>query len=130
MRAWPEHDQSPPLGENEKYDGETLTADAETKTVIVVKGIRPMTEAEIVAARKALVPAEITRWQALTILNQAGLLDDVEAYVGDMTDHQAQIDFTAASVWRRDWSWLGQAAAALGLTSEQVDQMFIDASKL
>lgn len=77
-----------------------------------------------------VVPESITRWQALTILNQSGLLDAVEAYVGSLTDRQAQIDFTAASIWRRDWFWLDDAATALGLTGEQVDQMFIAASAL
>lgn len=76
------------------------------------------------------VPTEITRWQALTFLNQAGRLDAVEAYVGSLPDRQAQIDFSAASVWRRDWPWLGDAATALGWTGEQVDQMFIAASAL
>lgn len=77
-----------------------------------------------------VVPESITRWQALTILNQSGLLDAVEAYVGSLPDRQAQIDFSAASVWRRDWSWLGEAATELGWTSEQVDQMFIAAAAL
>lgn len=77
-----------------------------------------------------VVPESITRWQALTILNQSGLLDAVEAYIGSLTDRQAQIDFSAASIWRRDWSWLEDAATALGLTGEQVDQMFIAASAL
>lgn len=76
------------------------------------------------------IPSEITRWQALTFLNQSGHLDAVEAYVGSLTDRQAQIDFSAASVWRRDWPWLGDAAIALGWTSSQVDQMFIAAAAL
>lgn len=80
--------------------------------------------------QQIIVPEAITRWQALTILNQSGLLDAAEAYVGSLTDRQAQIDFTAASVWRRDWFWLDDAATALGLTGEQVDQMFIAASAL
>ena len=36
----------------------------------------------------------------------------------------------AASIWRRDWSWLGEAATELGWTSEQIDQMFIAAAAL
>ena len=77
-----------------------------------------------------VVPESITRWQALTFLNRAGLIDSVEAYVESLMDRQAKIDFTAASIWRRDWSWLGEAATELGWTSEQIDQMFIAASAL
>lgn len=84
----------------------------------------------IIEPQPVTVPAEITRWQALTILNQSGRLDAVETYVGSLTDRQAQIDFSAASIWRRDWPWLGDAATALGWTSEQVDQMFIAAAAL
>lgn len=76
-----------------------------------------------------IVPTEITRWQALTVLNQAGLLDDVEAYISTL-GRQAQIDFSAGSVWRRDWAWIPEAAEHFGWSDAMVDQMFIDAAKL
>ena len=43
----PEDDQSPPLGEFERYGEETLTPDMERKVVISVRAVEPWTQAEI-----------------------------------------------------------------------------------
>lgn len=46
---WPEVDASPALGEFERYGDETLTINADDKTVTVVRSVVPWSEAEIEA---------------------------------------------------------------------------------
>ena len=75
-----------------------------------------------------VVPQSITPLQAKLQLLKLGLLDEVEALVtGDRT---AQLYWEYASVIERDNDILLLMANSLGLTSEQVDEMFIEASKL
>ena len=90
--------------------------------------VLPKTEDEIVEYRKSQVPQSITPLQAKLQLLSLGLLDDVEALVtGDRT---AQLYWEYASVVERDNAVLLLMANSIGLTSEQVDEMFIEASKL
>ena len=90
--------------------------------------ILPKTEDEIVEYRKSQVPQSITPLQAKLQLLKLGLLDEVEALVtGDRT---AQLYWEYASVVERDNAVLLLMANSIGLTSEQVDEMFIEASKL
>ena len=75
-----------------------------------------------------VVPQSITPLQAKLQLLKLGLLDEVEALVtGDRT---AQLYWEYASVVERDNAVLLLMANSIGLTSEQVDEMFIEASKL
>lgn len=74
------------------------------------------------------VPKSITPLQAKLQLLKLGLLDEVEALVtGDRT---SQLYWEYASVVERDNEILLMMANSIGLTSEQVDEMFIEASKL
>lgn len=75
-----------------------------------------------------VVPQSITPLQAKLQLLKLGLLDEVEALVtGDRT---TQLYWEYASIIERDNAVLLSMATQLGLTSEQVDDMFIEASKL
>lgn len=59
---WPEEDQSPPLGEFERYGAETLTVDAERQVVVVVREVVPWSAEEIAeheAARRAEIAQQI-----------------------------------------------------------------------
>ena len=90
--------------------------------------VLPKTEVEIVEYRKSQVPQSITPLQAKLQLLKLGLLDEVEALVtGDRT---AQLYWEYASVVERDNAVLLLMANSIGLTSEQVDEMFMEASKL
>ncbi len=90
--------------------------------------VLPKTEVEIVEYRKSQVPQSITPLQSKLQLLKLGLLDEVEALVtGDRT---AQLYWEYASVIERDNAVLLLMANSIGLTSEQVDEMFIAASKL
>jgi len=66
---WAEEDQSPALGEFERYGDETLTVDAERRVVVVVREVVPWSAEEIAeheAQRRAEMAQQIAdrRWQA------------------------------------------------------------------
>ena len=75
------------------------------------------------------VPQSITMRQARLALLGAGLLDDVEAAVAQ-APRAVQIEYEYSSELHKDWPTLVMLAAALGMTDEQVDQLFITASQL
>lgn len=80
------------------------------------------------------VPEVVTRRQAKVALLQAGLLDDVEAAIAAIPDETerriAQVDWADAQEVRRDWPLLVQMAAQIGLTPEQVDNLFRQAATI
>ena len=66
---WPEDDQSPALGEFERYGDEALTPDPERRVVVVVREVVPWSAEEIAeheAQRRAEMAQQIAdrRWQA------------------------------------------------------------------
>jgi hypothetical protein len=74
-----------------------------------------------------VVPASVTRRQARQALHAAGLLSVVDDYFSQQpTD--VRIDYEDAQTFDRHWPTLALAAAALGLSSEQLDALFIDAA--
>jgi len=75
------------------------------------------------------VPQVISMRQARLALLGAGLLDDVEAAVAQ-APRAVQIEYEYSSELHKDWPTLVMLAAALGMTDEQVDQLFITASQL
>jgi hypothetical protein len=81
------------------------------------------------AAPAALVPRAITPRQARLWLLSAGLLDEAEAAV-TAGGRAAQITWDFATEIARDNEQLAQIAAALNITSEQIDAAFIAASQL
>ena len=103
-------------------------ATLENGRYIIKYRVFPKTEAEIIEYRKSQVPQSITPLQAKLQLLKLGLLDEVEALVtGDRT---AQLYWEYASTIERDNEILLLMANSIGLTSGQVDDMFIEASKL
>lgn len=79
------------------------------------------------------VPVSITPRQGLTMLSRAGALAQVLQALDAMEGQggeEARIDFERATEWRRDWPLLNNMAALLGLSSDQVDQMFVSAATL
>ncbi len=81
----------------------------------------------------ARVPREIPNWRAKVILAQMGLLSTVEAAIAALPEPDRTIARLAwggdAKLARRGKTVLG-LAAALGLSSDQVDQLFIAAEAL
>lgn len=79
------------------------------------------------------VPVSITPMQAELVLIEHDLLDAVAGYISGIPGKEgkkAQAQFNRAQEWRRDWPLLNAIAQGLGLTSEQLDQMFIEGAKL
>lgn len=81
------------------------------------------------------VPQSVTKRQARLALLGAGLLDDVEAAIENITDPMqkrvAQIDWETADSVERSWPMLVQLAKGmLGMTDQQLDELFIAAATL
>lgn len=83
-------------------------------------------EWEVVAAEAPAVPVPqvISRRQAKQALLQTGLLDVADAAIATSGDRAAQIDWADAQEFRRDWPALAAMQPALGLTDEQIDDLF------
>lgn len=103
-------------------------ATLENGVYIIKYRVLPKTEDEIVEYRKSQVPQSITPLQAKLQLLKLGLLDEVEVLITG--NRIAQLYWEYASVVERDNEVLLLMANSIGLTSEQVDEMFIEASKL
>ena len=76
-----------------------------------------------------VVPKSVSMRQARLALLQSKLLDSVESAV-TAAGRSAQIEWEFASDVRRDWPLLISLASQLGLTSTQVDDLFIAAANL
>ena len=82
-----------------------------------------------VAKRKdELKVKTITPLQAKLQLHRVGLLDEVEAMVA--SDVEVKLFWEYALEIKRDHPTLSAMATALGLSDAQLDEMFIEASKL
>ncbi len=81
-----------------------------------------------------LVPAQVTRAQGKAALIQAGLWADVLAYVDAIEDPTqqalARVALDDTTEWRRDSPFLATAAAALGLSETQLDDLFVTAAAI
>lgn len=80
------------------------------------------------------VPKQVTRAQGKAALLQADLLPAVQAYADAIEDPTqkalAQIALNDTTHWERSSPFLTAAAASLGLTEEQIDQLFIQAAQI
>lgn len=77
-----------------------------------------------------VVPDSVSRMQAKMALLAGGLLSTVEAAVGASADPALQLYWADASHFHRDHAALIAMTASLGMTSEQVDALFIAASEI
>ena len=83
---------------------------------------------EVAKRKEGLKVKVITPLQAKLQLHAMGLFDEVEAMVA--SDKQTQLYWEYALEIRRDHPTLQAMASALGLNDEQLDEMFMEASKL
>lgn len=74
------------------------------------------------------VPQRISRFQARAALLDAGLLADVEIAVSE-TAPLTQLAWAEATEWMRDSPAIAVIGAALGLSPEDIDNLFIEAAK-
>lgn len=73
-------------------------------------------------------PSVVSASQAKIALFNAGYLDDVEAVVAAHPYRIVQIWFTDANTWERGNPYVQAIGAEIGLTDEQMDELFIAAS--
>jgi hypothetical protein len=95
------------------------------------KIIRDMTADEIAEAdaRTPAVPVSVSRFQAKAAMLQAGLLDQVELLIAG-GDAVTQLAWAEAVEYRRDSPLINSLAAAMDMTAEQVDDLFIAAGQV
>lgn len=80
-----------------------------------------------------IVPNQITPLQAKTVLLNHNLLDTVSTYIENLNGvdgKKTQLAWEFASSFDRDHPLITTIGSALNLTSEQIDDLFIEASKL
>jgi len=132
IEFWDEVDTTPTYNsDTHTYDGtEVLTADATTKTVNVVRGVRLKTDAELLVQFKATVPVSISMRQARQALLASGLLATIDAAIASGPDESLKIDWEYAVECRRDWTSLIAMASSLNLSEVQLDNLFIEGSKI
>lgn len=81
----------------------------------------------------AAIPQEVTMRQARLALHGAGLLANVDAAVASMEGAQgdvARIEWEYSNTVRRNQPLIMALAPGLGLTSDQIDTLFITAATL
>ena len=80
------------------------------------------------------VPESVTRAQGKAALITAGLWQGVLAFVAAIPDPTeralAEVALHDTQQWRRDSPFFNTAATALGLTGDQLDALFLAASKI
>lgn len=86
------------------------------------------------SARPAAAVSQVTRAQGKAALIRAGLWQGVLDYVASIEDATekavAEVALHDTSHYQRTSPFLNDAAHALGLTDEQLDDLFIQASKI
>jgi len=86
---------------------------------------------ELVIASYVAPPAppvtQVTMRQARLALLAAGLLDDVEAMLAQ-ADRAVQIEWEYAAVVDRSSALVQAIGAALGLSEQRIDELFVDAA--
>lgn len=81
--------------------------------------------------RPVVVPDSITPLQGLLILDRVGLAEAYQTWAQDPSRTFVEKAFVEkAAVWRRDDPVLNAGAVVLGITAQQLDQMFIEGAKL
>ena len=88
------------------------------------------TDEELLQQLEDAKPKVVTMRQARLALLQSGLLTAVETAIVNGTDEAMKIEWEYATEVRRDWASLITLTTELGLTSLQLDDLFILADTL
>lgn len=79
------------------------------------------------------IPQEITMRQARLALHEAGLLSNVSTAIASLSEPvktKAQIEWEYSNALQRDNPFVTTLGTALGLSSDDIDNLFITASGL
>lgn len=109
----------------------------ESVDVVNIEGIytevyttREYTNDELLIIKKTSTPQTITPRQIRQQLTKIGLRQQVEEYVASSSDYNLKDWWEYSTSFDRDNEVLISASTLLGLTDSQVDDLFIEASKL
>ena len=73
-----------------------------------------------------VIPKEVTKFQAKVALYQAGMLEAVEAEISKPeTQMEMKLAWQDAQTFKRTSSFVNGMASLLGLTDQQVDDLFV-----
>lgn len=104
-------------------EGKRIVADESGHPVLVDPPLSP-----------PAIPQCVTRAQGKAALIGAGLWTQVLAYVDGIADPTqqalARVALDDTTEWRRDSPFLAAAATALGLTDQQLDDLFVAAAAI
>lgn len=81
-------------------------------------------------APKVSIPDEVTMRQARIALLRYGLLSTIESAIINGVNEEMKIEWEYALTVRRDWPSLVSLTQSMGMTSAQLDELFILASTL
>jgi len=76
------------------------------------------------------IPQQVPMWAVRTVLQNDGLFDQAQALIEVSTDNALKNVWEYGNFADRNSNAIKSLAVSLGLTDEQVDQMFVDASNL
>ena len=112
-------------------DGMVLTeAVAEVTELVRPYVAKDATDRVDAYIRQATIPSVVTMRQARLSLLQSGLLATVEGAITNGTDEAMKIEWEYATDVRRDWASLIALTGTLGMTAEQLDNLFRLANSL
>lgn len=96
--------------------------------------VNDLSQEQITANYRKLIPTAITMRQARLILLQNSLLDNIGPAIAAITDltmrRSAEIEWEFSNEVQRDNLLIAQLSAALGLSETDLDNLFIAGSKL
>jgi hypothetical protein len=76
------------------------------------------------------IPQQVPMWAVRTVLQNDGLFDQAQALINETSDNALKNVWEYGNFADRNSAAIATLSAALSLTSEQVDQMFVDANAL
>ena len=110
-------------------DGNVVTPEVVEVTELV-REYEPVVVDGVAYALEITLPSVVTMRQARLALLQSGLLDTVETAITTGTDEAMKIEWEYATDVRRDWASLIALTETLGMTAEQLDELFRLANSL
>ena len=88
------------------------------------------TDAELLQQIEDAKPKVVTMRQARLALLQSGILQTVTDTIANGTDEAMKVEWEYATEVKRDWTSLVVLTTALGMTSQELDDLFQLASTL
>ena len=123
---------SVPMAEGNRDYKEVLEAiEGGTENYPIAIVVEPeFTDEELAQQIEDAKPKVVTMRQARLALLQSGLLATIETAITDGTDEAMKIEWEYATEVKRDWSSLIALTETLGMTSQELDDLFQLASTL